>query len=132
DSTVPALSESLRPSKTCPLSLLVVVRPSTSFEVWAAPARGAGQSWRRETLKTGKSVLRVLGLLMAVLVGTGTAASAQITTGTISGTVADSQGGVIPGATVILTSETRGTSSVPVYTSGTGDYTFPNVTPDRY
>ena len=69
---------------------------------------------------------------MAVLVGTGTAASAQITTGTISGTVADSQGGVIPGATVILTSETRGTSSVPVYTSGTGDYTFPNVTPDRY
>ena len=59
-------------------------------------------------------------------------ASAQITTGTVSGTVKDAQGGVIPGATVVLVSETKGTKSAPVVTSDTGDYTFPNITPDTY
>jgi hypothetical protein len=59
-------------------------------------------------------------------------APAQITTGTVSGRVVDSQGGVIPGATVVLISETRGTKSAPVVTGGTGDYVFPNITPDRY
>ena len=38
-------------------------------------------------------------------------AAAQITTGTVTGTVKDAQGGVIPGATVMLISEARGTSS---------------------
>ena len=32
------------------------------------------------------------------------------TTGTLTGTVKDAQGAVIPGATVTITSETRGTS----------------------
>src|SRR5690606_29173724 len=59
-------------------------------------------------------------------------ATAQITTGTIAGTVQDSTGGVIPGATVVLISESRGTRSVPVVTNATGDYVFPNQTPDPY
>ncbi len=59
-------------------------------------------------------------------------ASAQITTGTVTGRVVDAQGSIIPGATVILISETRGTKTAPVITSGTGDYVFPNVTADRY
>ena len=59
-------------------------------------------------------------------------ATAQITTGNLLGTVKDSTGGVVPGATVILISESRGTKSVPVVTSGTGDYVFPNITPDTY
>src|SRR6266852_2805340 len=59
-------------------------------------------------------------------------ASAQITTGTVSGTIKDSQGGVIPGATVVLISETRGTKVAPAVTDGTGNFVFPNVTPDRY
>jgi len=42
---------------------------------------------------------------------------AQATTGTIAGTVTDTQGGVIPGATVTLVSETRGTTVTSV-TSG--------------
>src|SRR2546425_11198693 len=59
-------------------------------------------------------------------------ASAQITTGTVSGTIKDPQGGVIPGATVVLISETRGTKSAPAVTSDTGDFVYPNVTPDMY
>jgi len=58
--------------------------------------------------------------------------SAQITTGTVSGTVKDAQGGVIPGATVVLVSETRGTRSAPAVTSASGDFVFPNMTPDTY
>ena len=36
---------------------------------------------------------------------------------TVSGTVKDAQGGVIPGATVTLISETKGTRSTPVITN---------------
>src|SRR5690606_36724464 len=56
----------------------------------------------------------------------------QITTGTVAGTVQDSQGGVIPGATVVLISESRGTRGVPGSTNANGDYVFPNITPDTY
>src|SRR5438067_8730368 len=59
-------------------------------------------------------------------------ASAKITTGTVSGTIKDSQGGVIPGATVVLISETRATKSAPAVTDEFGNYVFPNVTPDTY
>src|SRR5512137_2387635 len=78
------------------------------------------------------STFGIVAVLVAALFLVPCPASAQITTGTISGRVVDAQGGVIPGATVILISETRGTKSAPVVTSGTGDYVFPNVTPDRY
>jgi hypothetical protein len=61
-----------------------------------------------------------------------TAAIAQITTGTISGTVRDQQGGVIPSATVVLISEARGTKSAPAMTDAAGNYVFPNVTADTY
>jgi hypothetical protein len=57
---------------------------------------------------------------------------AQITTGTVAGTVKDPSGAVIPGVTVVLTSETRGTKSAPTVTNETGDFVIPNVTPDTY
>jgi hypothetical protein len=59
-------------------------------------------------------------------------ASAQITTGNITGTVKDAQGGAIPGATVTLIDEGKGTRSAPVTTNETGTYVFPNVTASRY
>jgi hypothetical protein len=59
-------------------------------------------------------------------------AYAQITTGSIAGSVKDTQGGVIPGATVTLTSESQGTKLTPVVSSPTGDFVFPNVPPDTY
>ena len=40
-------------------------------------------------------------------------ASAQLTTGTVTGAVKDAQGGVLPGATVVLVSESRGTQLPP-------------------
>ena len=72
-----------------------------------------------------------IGLMLALLVGS-SPALAQITTGTVSGTVKDAQGGVIPGATVVLISETKGTRSAPAITNETGTYVFPNVTADTY
>src|SRR5881394_1895601 len=59
-------------------------------------------------------------------------ASAQITTGNITGAVKDAQGGVVPGATVILIDEAKGTKSAPAITDETGAYTFPNVTTGTY
>ena len=57
---------------------------------------------------------------------------AQITTGTVTGRVVDSTGGVITSAHVILISESRGTNSAAVLTNASGDYVFPNVAPDTY
>jgi hypothetical protein len=93
---------------------------------------------RRERLAIEEERMDVkrLGLLaaavMAITALCAGGASAQITTGTITGTVKDAQGGVIPGATVVLVSETKGTRSAPVITNATGDYVLPNVTPDTY
>ena len=50
----------------------------------------------------------------------------------MAGSVQDSQGGVIPGATIVLISESRGTRGVPGVTNASGDYVFPNITPDTY
>jgi hypothetical protein len=75
----------------------------------------------------------VIGIgLMIALVFVSSPAHAQITTGTVTGTVKDAQGGVIPGATVVLISETRGTKSAPAVTNEAGNYVFPNVTADTY
>ncbi len=56
---------------------------------------------------------------------------AQATSGTLTGTVKDIQGGVIPGATITVTSETRGTVLTAV-TSATGDFVLPNIPGDTY
>jgi hypothetical protein len=71
------------------------------------------------------------GLILSVVLAS-SPALAQITTGTVSGTVKDPQGAVIPGATVVLISETRGTRSAPAVTNDAGDYVFPNVLADTY
>ena len=63
---------------------------------------------------------------------TAASAAAQLTTGTVSGTVKDAQGAVIPGATVILVSETRGIQLPPAVTSANGDFVVVNVPPDTY
>src|SRR4051812_30537765 len=59
-------------------------------------------------------------------------AAAQGVTGTVSGTVKDTQGAVVPGATVTLISQSKGTLSSPVVTSATGDFVFPNIAADTY
>src|SRR5690242_16809895 len=79
-----------------------------------------------------RRMLSVGGGLMIGLVLLSLPAVAQITTGTVTGNVKDPSGAVIPGATVVLISETRGTKSAPAFTNETGDYVFPNVTADTY
>ena len=60
------------------------------------------------------------------------AVSAQTTTATVSGTVKDGQGGVIPGASVTLINESRATRSAPAVTNESGDFVFPNIAADTY
>jgi len=79
--------------------------------------------------------VRFFRLLAGIFIALGLStmpAAAQITTGTVTGTIKDSQGGVVPGATVVLISEARGTRSLPAVTNATGDYVFPNTTADTY
>ena len=78
-----------------------------------------------------RSVRICTSLLVALLIAA-PAALAQITTGTVTGTVRDTQGAVIPGATAVLISETRGTQLVEAITNTQGDFVFANVPPDRY
>ena len=76
--------------------------------------------------------LSVVATALTIVLALALPASAQVTSGTVSGTVKDSQGGVIPGATVVMTSETKGTKSTPVVSNSTGDFSFLNVSPDTY
>src|SRR4051812_24589551 len=78
-----------------------------------------------------RSVLRLAAMFAAAL-AIPAALCAQSITGTIAGTVKDAQGGVIPGATITLTSDTRGTVSAPIVTNASGDFVFPNVVADTY
>ena len=77
--------------------------------------------------RTYLSVAIVLLLLMTIAAS----ASAQVTGG-VTGTVVDVQGGVIPGATVTLTSASKSTTLGTTVTNERGVFAFPNVPPDTY
>ena len=86
-------------------------------------------------MKTERPRLRRwIGWICALVVFgwlTSSLSGAQSTTGSIYGTVADSTGAVIPGATVTVvetgTNETHSTTS-----DGSGNYVFPSLTPGTY
>ncbi len=75
--------------------------------------------------------MRTLVLAAAVL-SCARPAGAQITTGSVAGTVRDAQGAVIPGATVTLVHEGQETRSAPVVTSAAGDFVIANVSSGAY
>src|SRR6187431_2988847 len=56
---------------------------------------------------------------------------AQTTSASISGSVQDTQGGVLPGVTVTMTSRTQGNVLTAVTDNG-GRFVFPIVRPDTY
>ncbi len=60
------------------------------------------------------------------------ASAGQVSTGMVAGSVKDVQGGVIPGATVVLINEAQGTKSAPALTNSIGDYVFVNVASGTY
>ena len=78
-----------------------------------------------------RNVTRLAAAIIAVAM-VAMPAAAQVTTGTLTGTVKDAQGAVIPGATVTLTSDSRGTQLPDVVSNTSGDFTFVNVAPDVY
>jgi hypothetical protein len=69
-------------------------------------------------------------LILAAAVLSTTPMAAQVTTGTIIGTVSDVNG-IVPGATVVLREVNRGTTDT-VVTDDTGSYTAPFLTPGTY
>jgi hypothetical protein len=72
------------------------------------------------------------GLSAILLLVLGAASAyAQFDRGTISGTIKDAQGGVVPGVTVTATTVTTQQVRTTV-TDGSGYYTFPNLQPGRY
>jgi Carboxypeptidase regulatory-like domain/TonB-dependent Receptor Plug Domain len=75
---------------------------------------------------------RAAALLLAGLTAlSALPASAQVTTGTIVGTVKDSAGAVVPGATVTITETGKQTASA-YTTDGEGAYTAPFLIPGTY
>ena len=83
----------------------------------------------REVLQTALGVAFRFSLLLALTTGP---ADAQGVTSTVAGSVKDTQGAVVPGATVILISQSKGTHSAPAVTSGRGEFVVPNIAADTY
>lgn len=67
----------------------------------------------------------------ALLLLTSQPALAQIDAGSIVGTITDSQGGALPGASVVATQEGTGFAFTDT-TNGRGQYSFPNLRIGRY
>src|SRR5438093_224600 len=78
-----------------------------------------------------KGFLRCGALAVAGLLLLAAPAAAQFDRGQISGRVKDTQGAVVPGATVTSTNQQTQTSWNTV-SDGTGFYTFPNLPAGRY
>lgn len=75
---------------------------------------------------------KILVLLSAAyLLASSPAAFGQAVYGQIYGTVTDTTGAVVPGATILVSDEAKGTS-VTVQSNGTGDFTVPHLIPDLY
>src|SRR6476661_4445758 len=83
-------------------------------------------SFDRWLRATAALALALLGMLAAPTLGL-----AQTTSASVSGSVQDPQGGVLPGVTVTLTSRTQG-NVLTTTTDDTGRFVFAIVRPDTY
>ena len=82
--------------------------------------------WRQCSQLCARALAAILFAAIAA-----TPAFAQIDRATLSGTVKDAQGGVVPGVTVTVTS-TATQQQRSTVSDGSGFYTFPNLLPGRY
>ena len=78
-----------------------------------------------------KAAAGLAAVMLCLLAGTRPAVAQTLTTGSISGTVADAQGGILPGATVVALHTPTGTSYEAV-ADGQGRYTILNVSVGPY
>ena len=67
-----------------------------------------------------------------MLLAAAVSVAAQVTTGSVTGSVKDDQGLRVPGASVTLISEARGTRVGSATTNASGDFVIPNVAADTY
>src|SRR5262249_928345 len=79
-----------------------------------------------------KSTFTAFAAVLLIVLTVAIPAQAQMTTASVAGSVKDAQGGVIPGASLTLISETLSTQTASVFTNDYGDFVFANVRPDRY
>src|SRR5262245_40671626 len=77
-------------------------------------------------LRRDFSILTLMGLLFLPL-----CAAAQTSTSTLTGTVRDASGGVLPGVTVGITDTARNANQSTV-TNDVGSYAFPSLVPGGY
>src|SRR3990172_1234078 len=86
-------------------------------------------------IRKGNDMVRlVLALLMLgffICLSGVSSAKAQLTAGTISGTVADQSGGAVPGTTITITNVNTGISRTTT-TGPTGRYEAPNLPVGNY
>ncbi len=75
----------------------------------------------KKLILTASALILLLGLCV----------SAQVTTGTILGTVKDPSGAVVPGVTIVITESSKGLSKTFV-TDDIGTYTVPFLVPGTY
>ena len=75
--------------------------------------------------------IRMIVCTFALLLAAAAPAFAQFDRGTISGTIKDQQGGVVPGVTVTVTNQATQQSRSAV-TDGSGYFTLPLLEPSRY
>jgi len=97
-------------------------------EVEGLTLRNVLSSWRGNTMHAG---LRKLGAILGVLLLSSVWLFGQAETGTISGTITDKSGAVVPGATVTVTSSNTGFTRSTT-TGGSGAYAIPSLKPDTY
>ncbi len=71
-------------------------------------------------------------LVVVLFVATATGLVAQEVNATLNGTVADSSGAMVPGASVTARNNDTNRESTPVTTDGSGNYTITNLPPGRY
>ncbi len=74
---------------------------------------------------------RVYGLAVALVVGLAVSALAQITTATLSGSVRDETGGVLPGVSIVVKNSETGLTRSTV-TDANGYFTLPGLPPGPY
>jgi hypothetical protein len=72
---------------------------------------------------------RLFSIVLVLLTGTIGIAARQVPSGAVGGTISDTQGGVIPGATVTIQSDARSRS---VITNASGRYRITGLLPGRY
>jgi len=86
---------------------------------------------QRTTRRVRLHVLSFLLVIPALLLSSAVPAHAQAASAAITGTISDTQGGVLPGVTITVTNADSGTTRTSVSESD-GKYRVPGLAPGKY